>query len=177
MTTIESYTEIILPLIKHCCEESQKKDFQRDHLWYLYRQAFYGYGMFIDKNLFSENARIKFNELYAEYFSKITSQNKIPKLLTIESLKWTDQPLIDKNRKVLLFEHMYTGTMFREDLNQLFNEEKLSVVEISKLIRSKYNICLITQDENKNLHKTHRGANPLEYYQKVGKITIVNLNK
>ena len=177
MITIESYSEIIFPLIKHCCIESQSKEYQKDHLWYLYRQAFYGYGMFQDKNLYSENAFNKFNELYAKYLSETTKRNKIPKILTIEGINWSEQPLIDKKREELLFEHMYTGTMFREDITRLYHKGNLDVTEISKLIRLKYKICLITKEENLNLHKTHRGFDPVEYYQSIGGIKILNLKE
>lgn len=173
MATIEKYIELVFPIIEHCAIESGKKGFQKEHLWYLNRQVFYGFGMYFSGHFFSEQAELKFDELYSKYIQECRNMNKEPLEITIQTLTWDTQPLIDKGRKELLFEHMYTGTMFRDDIKKLYESGILSIQEIKKLASSKYKVCLITKSENQKLHKTQRGLDPLEYYAKQ-KIKILN---
>lgn len=176
MITLEKYTELVFPIIKHCAEVSMLDDFSKDHIWYLNRQVFYGFGAYHSSKIYhSQKALLAFNKLYSDYIAKCKSENKAPKELTIETLTWAQQPIIDKGRELLLFEHMYTGTMFREDvLKQYISEKEFNVAVIVKLIEENYSVCLITKDENKKLHKTQRGDKPFEYYKDL-KIKIVNL--
>ncbi len=174
MKSIEKYIELIFPIIEYCAKESQKEKFEKDHVWYLNRQAFYGFGMFFSKYYYSEKAEKAFKELYKKYLNDCVANEKTPIPLTIEKLDWNTQKLIDKGRINLLFEHMYTGTMFRNDIQKLHFEGKLTKEEVKKLVENKYKVCLITKDENKLLHKTQRGSDPLAYYTEK-KIKIVNI--
>ena len=178
MKKIEKYIELVFPIIQHCAIESQKKDFQKNHIWYLYRQIFYGFGDFDikpnEKVYHSENALNCFKELNSKYKKECESLNKKPKELMISTLTWNEQPLIDPARKHLLFEHMYTGTMFREDVISLHISGKLSAQSLLTLVQEKFMVCLITKDENKKLHKTQRGSDPIAYYTEQ-KIKIVNI--
>ena len=176
MITLEKYTELVFPIIKHCAEVSMQDDFKKDHIWYLNRQIFYGFGAYHSSKIYySQNASIAFNKLYLDYVAKCNSENKTPKKLTIATLTWAQQPIIDKGRAKLIFEHMYTGTMFREDVLKLYKSEKeFNIEAIVKLIESNYFVCIITKDENEKLHKTQRGENTFLYYQKQ-KIKIINL--
>lgn len=172
MITLEKYTELVFPIIKHCAEASLQDDFTKDHIWYLNRQLFYGFGTYLSSKIYySKEALKKFTELYSKY----KSESKSPQKLTIETLTWAQQPLIDKGREHLIFEHMYTGTMFREDVLKLYKTGKeFNMATIVQLIKDKYSVCLITKNENMRLHKTQRGDEPFEYYKKE-KIKIVNL--
>jgi hypothetical protein len=176
MVTLEKYTELVFPIIEYCAKMSIRDDFSKDHIWYLNRQIFYGFGPYLSNRIYhSQNALMAFNDLYSDYLAKRKLENKVPKVLTIETLTWADQPIIDKGRKILLFEHMYTGTMFREDVLKHYNSGKeFNIAVIIQLIKDKYSVCLITKNENRELHKTQRGDNPFEYYKKQ-KIDIVNL--
>jgi hypothetical protein len=174
MKSIEKYIELIFPIIEYCAKESQKENFEKDHVWYLNRQAFYGFGMFFTKYYYSEKAKNKFLELHKEYLNDCAENNKTPIHLTIDSLDWNTQPLIDKGRINLIFEHMYTGTMFRNDIQKLHFDGKLTKEDIKKLVGNKYKVCLITKEENKSLHKTQRGSDPIAYYTEK-KIKIVNI--
>jgi hypothetical protein len=173
MTSIDKYLELVFPIIEYCVKESQKKEIKKNHLWYQYRQIFYGFGMFFTGNYYSQEAELKFKELYKTYLLKCLEINKEPVKITIESFDWRTQPLIDEGRKDLLLEHMYSGTMFRSDIQNLFNKGILSIEEIKKLVTSNYKVCLIARSENQKLHKTQRGIDPIEYYSKNG-ITIIN---
>jgi hypothetical protein len=178
MKKIETYIELVFPIIQHCAIESLKKDFQKNHIWYLNRQIFYGFGDFEiksdEKVYHSENALNCFEELNNKYKQECESLNKKPKELKISTLTWHEQPLIDPGRKHLLFEHMYTGTMFREDVISLHISGNLSSQSLLTLVQEKFMVCLITKDENKKLHKTQRGTDPLDYYEKQG-IKIINI--
>ena len=176
LITLEKYTELVFPIIKHCAEVSMLDDFSKDHIWYLNRQVFYGFGAYHSSKIYhSQKALLAFNELYSDYVAKCKSENKVPKELTIETLTWAQQPIIDKGRELLLFEHMYTGTMFRDDVLKYYKSGKeFNVAAIVQLIKDKYSVCLIAKNENTQLHKTQRGDNPIEYYKKQ-KIDIVNL--
>jgi hypothetical protein len=178
MKTLEKYIDLVFPIIQHCAIESQKKDFQKDHIWYLNRQAFYGFGGFEikpDKKFYySENAFNCFEELYNTYKKDCVSINKKPKELMISTLTWNEQPLIDPKRERLLFEHMYTGTMFRDDVFSLQISGNLTKQTLLTLVQQKFMVCLITRDENKKLHKTQRGPDPIAYYTE-REIKIINL--
>ena len=168
MATIEKYIELVFPIIEHCAIKSGKKGFQKEHIWYLNRQVFYGFGMYFSGHLYSEEAELKFNKLHSEYIQQCRNANKEPLEISIQTLNWGTQPLIDKGRKELLFEHMYTGTMFRDDIKKLHESEILTIQEIKKLATSKYKVCLITKSENQKLHKTQRGSYPLDYCAEQG---------
>ena len=174
---LKNYIKIFFPAIQHCTWATQQDNFVKDHIWYLYRQIFYGFHSYMDaktKIYVSKNASVCFEELYAKYVEESKEKKKEPKLLTAETLNWTTQPLIDKGRKELIFEHMYTGTMFRNDAIELFKNNNLTEESIEKLIIDNYKVCLITKEENKWLHKTERGKDPIQYYAETG-IEIINL--
>ena len=173
MISIEKYIELAFPIIEFCAKEGQEKEIKKNHLWYLYRQFFYGFGMFFTKNYYSQKAELIFKDLYETYLLECVEKNIEPKMIKIDSFGWNTQPLIDKGRNKLILEHMYTGTMFRNDIQDLFNKDILSIEEIKNLATSNYKVCLITRCENKGLHKTHRGLDPMNYYSEQ-KIIIVN---
>ena len=92
---------------------------------------------------------------------------------SLSNIKWTEQPIFDPERKFLMLEHMYTGTMFRIDVLKLLKEGRLSIEEVAQLIYDNYNVCWITKKENEKLAKTIRKGNLFEYYEDK-KIIIVN---
>jgi hypothetical protein len=178
MITLEKYTSLVFPIIKHCAEVSMLDDYSKDHIWYLNRQVFYGFGAYHSSKIhYSQEALIAFKKLYTDYVAKCRSENKVPKELTIDTLTWAQQPIIDKGRKLLIFEHMYTGTMFRDDVLKHYKSGKeFSVAAIVQLIEEKYSVCLITKNENEKLHKTQRGNDVFEYYKNIGIKIIIDGN-
>jgi hypothetical protein len=83
------------------------------------------------------------------------------------------QTKFDPGRKHLIYEHMYTGSMFRYDMLQLHKEDRLTPEGVCDLVRRKYAVCWITREENKLLHKTRRPDDVFTYYAEMG-ITIIN---
>jgi hypothetical protein len=165
--TFISYLEKIWPILEYCTKEIMDKETgkplfdseSRKHIWYLYRQSFYGFASVLPniKYYYSNAANLIFIQ---------DSKGTILEGRSLSDIKWADQPIFDPNRKNLILEHMYTGTMFRAAVWKLFNDSKLSIEEVVKIINDNYKVCWITKDENKNIGKTIRPENLFEYYKK-----------
>jgi GR25 family glycosyltransferase involved in LPS biosynthesis len=182
---LRHYLEIIWPILNYCTinifNEFDKPNINEEnkHIWYLYRQAFYGFSNYVNpKQYYSKKA--------AEYFEKIVKEKKLS-FKSLEEVNWENQHLIDDKREYLILEHMYTGTMFRLDVLALHKKNKLTIDEVSSCIYSNYNICWIQKNlykwddenkinkpENNKIHKTKRIGNLFDYYKECG-IEIVNL--
>ena len=173
---LESYLEKVWPILEYCTKEIEIDEktgrptldtASKKHIWYLYRQSFYGFDTVVNntKYYYSAAANLIFTEK-----SKGTSLAG----RSLSNIKWTEQPIFDPQRKFLMLEHMYTGTMFRIDVLKLLKEGRLSIEEVAPLIYDNYNVCWITKEENEKLDKTIRGGNLFEYYEDK-KIIIVNV--
>lgn len=154
MKNLENYIDLVFPIIEYCAKNSQKES--PGHIWYLRGQIFYGFFIVRNKNLYSKKAEIEFKKLYGLYTEKIPKDNKKHKVFKIEEFKWHEQPIIDKGRRHLHFEHMYTGSMFREDCQELFDKGKLTQGAVLELVKSNYYVCIVTKKENKQLPKSKR---------------------
>src|ERR1035438_1215392 len=126
--TIEKYAEAILPLIKECYEDGN----ERSHLWYLYRQAFYGFTEFID-----QNAKIRVSGEAARAYRLIAPSGDLHKMT------WVDQPTFDKGRQIFILEHVYTGEMFRSAVKELYEKNDLTQESLVELIRKDYCVAWI----------------------------------
>ena len=171
MITLQSYTQDIWSFLTYCTQNvirpsgrSPQLSSNNAHYWYLYGQMFYVFDAYLDRpTYFSRRAQ----ELYLQ----ITPPDRIhPDLSTVHR---SVQTRWDPGRKHLIYEHMYTGSMFRYDMLQLHKENRLTVEEVCQLVREKYTTCWITREENKGLHKTRRPDDVFEYYASKG-IEVVN---
>lgn len=187
-TILNEYVNIIWPLLEYSTMKIMdengipKINKTNTHQWYLYRQAFYGFANFIDLTYFySERAQSIFNIL-CESQPGNTFFNK-----TLDQITWEEQPIFDPGRKYLILEHMYTGTMFRRDVHNLFMNNNLTIDSVCSTILEKYKVCWIEKSfhpnlfdnynalpENKRLHKTMRPADMISYYENDLNIKIVN---
>lgn len=83
---------------------------------------------------------------------------------------------------------MYTGTMFRKDVHNLFMNNNLNINSVCSTISEKYKVCWIEKSfhpnlvdnynkepENKRLHKTKRPDDLISYYENDIKIKIVKI--
>lgn len=168
MKNLENYIDLVFPIIEYCAKNSQKES--PGHIWYLRGQIFYGF-LGDRKNLYSKKAALEFKKLNDKYVKKCFEANKKYKVFKIEEFTWQDQPKIDPGRSKLHLEHMYTGSMFKEDCKELFNKGKLTQDEVLKLVKSNYYVCLVTKKENEMLPKSKRGngiAGALEAYKNAG---------
>lgn len=156
MKALENYVDLVFPIIHYCAKTAQKNS--PGHIWYLRGQIFYGFFIVRKKNLYSKNAQLEFKKLYDIYVETCSKVNKKHKIFDIDEFSWQDQPIIDLGRKKLHFEHMYTGLMFKEDCQSLFDNGNLTKESVLKLVKSNYYICLVTKEENKNLPKSRRGV-------------------
>ena len=173
--TLISYLEKVWPILEYSTKEVMDKitgkpnlnSESKKHIWYLYRQSFYGFASVLPdiKYYYSNAANLIFIK---------DSKGTILEGRSLSSIKWTDQPIFDPKRGKLILEHMYTGTMFRIAVWKLFNEGRLSIKEVAKLISTEYKVCWITKDENEKLHKTKREENLFKYYKK-NEIVIDNI--
>ena len=175
MKNLENYIDLVFPIIEYCAKNfrinnssGRKINIKESpgHIWYINRQIFYGFSGG-EKNLYSKEAELEFKKLYGLYAEK----NSKHKVFKIEEFKWHEQPIIDRGRSQLHFEHMYTGSMFREDCQDLFDKGKLTQGAVLKLVKSNYYVCLVTKEENKKLPKSKRDkgiAGALEAYKNAG---------
>ena len=171
MITLERYTQDIWPVLTHCTENiirpsgrSPQLTLNNGHYWYLYGQMFYGFDAYLDSpTYFSRQAQ----DLYLTLSGEGRIHPDLSQVHRSTQTKW------DPGRKHLIYEHMYTGSMFRYDMLQLHKEGMLTLDEVVHLIRDKYATCWITREENRLLHKTRRPNDVFEYYASKG-IQIVN---
>lgn len=131
-----------IPIINLVQKEQNPKGYKKLQLWYLYRQFFYGFPNFMpwkDICTVSKAAQLKFQELG----NKDSLTNKY----------WTDQPKFDLGRKIFNLDHIYTGDMFRNNVNDLWlkNNNKIDPDELSKLILDNYKMAWILKTEDKRL--------------------------
>jgi hypothetical protein len=172
---LKDYLSILWPILEYSTKQITSIDgkpvFKNEsdkHIWYLYRQSFYGFINVI------ENLKI----LYSKDANDFFTINKIGTELenfTLDLISWKQQIIVDKKRGNLILEHMYTGSMFRKDVWSIYNENKLTIESVSDLINNNYKVCWITKKENERLHKTTRDNDVLNYYQEVAKINIINI--
>jgi hypothetical protein len=186
--TLADYVSMIWPILEYCTTQiidSKNKKVNitkyNQHQWYLYRQAFYGFENFLNlKRYYSAKAQQIFVLLLNSENEKKIDQ------LTLDQISWEKQPIFDPGRKFLIIEHMYTGTMFRNDVWEYYtgNKSKFNVEGICELIKKNYNICWVEKafhpslknngkPENSRIHKTKREGDIFDYYEKMG-IEIVN---
>lgn len=171
MITLERYTQDIWPILSYCTEHvirpsgrSPKLNTNNRHYWYYYGQMFYGFDPYLDTpTYFSRRAQ--------EAYLALSGEDRLyPDLSQVPR---SYQLKFDPGRQTLIYEHMYTGSMFRYDVLQLHKQGRLNVPEVCDLVRAKYATCWITREENKLLHKTRRPEDVFEYYESKG-IVIVN---
>lgn len=161
--TIEEYTEAILPVIKLSLNERSKKS----HLWYLYRQSFYGFTELIDPSHYRVSS-----EADREY-------HLIEPGGDFKNMTWIEQPKFDKGRKKFILEHVYTGDMFRAAIEELYASNQLTTMNLVDLVQKNYCVAWITKEENKRLPRSKRGASlqeALEVYSKNGIRLLPNSN-
>ena len=148
-TTLEAYADIVLSIATLCNKErlENPKPYKGLHIWYLYRQAFYGFAEFIDWKTAcraSERALEKYRE--EDPSGDIRTQ------------KWSDQPRFDNGRQKGKFhlEHVYTGDMFRGAIETLPEKER-TPQNITRLIQDNYCVAWILKKENALLPRSNRG--------------------
>ena|SRR3989338_5467307 len=162
-TTLEEYIGIVLSIANLCSKEKTKnpKSYKSLHIWYLYRQAFYGFIEFIDWK-----TACRASERAVEEYRKIDP------LGDIRTQKWSDQPKFDNGRQNGEFhlEHVYTGDMFRDAVEMLPEDER-TTQSIAQIIRNNYCIAWILKGENKLLPRSSRGktlGDAINIYSKYG---------
>lgn len=158
------YLKLIWPILEYCTKyiinDDGKPVYNREsdkHIWYLYRQAFYGFFNVLNKpkQYYSKGAELEFNRLIRGTSFESRS---------LSTINWNEQVLFDKGRKHLLIEHMYTGSMFRLNVRHKYNEGALEIDSVCKIVEENYKVCWITKCENQRLHKTKREGDLIEYY-------------
>lgn len=137
----------MLPMVKiiHREEENNPDIFKKSQLWYIYRQYFYGFAEFINREkLFNASicAQQEFEKI--EPGKKIVNEN------------WEHQPRFDRGRKMFNLDHIYTGSMFRNAIKKLDWLDKLNVQEVENIIQKNYRMAWILKTEEKRLPRSKR---------------------
>jgi hypothetical protein len=166
--TIDDYIEAIIPIINLCLKEIDinKQGYKKTHLWYLYRQSFYGFTEFIDWK-----TRCKASVGADQVFTIKNPGNDI------RNYKWPQQNDFDGKSRfkgIFLLEHIYTGIMFREAITKLPLEE-ITIQKIRQIIDNNYFVAWILRDEDKKLGRLSRGESyqdALNYYESKGVILL-----
>lgn len=142
---IERYTEIILPLIKSNIEEQIENEgyFKSNFIWYLYRQSFYGYSIYFDRPI---------SKGILEEYEKRNKRRDIKEFIL-------------NNRGLpgnFIQEHIYTGTMFRDDLKTLYEDRKFNVKNIIQVVKENFALGWYKKTEIKNFPKSKRSKEVIE---------------
>jgi len=144
-------------------ELHNKKGRKGFYLNYIFNQMYYGFIDFIPESNFY------YSEKACNKYEKLKLRHHLTENMPLSQLKWKDQPKIDKGRKILHQEHIFTGTMFRKELLNAELKNPLSKTKIKKLVNDKYRIAWITKSENKMLDKEglkmNRSDNPFKDYR------------
>jgi len=145
------YTAVVLDILNLC--ERQKIDGKYDkskHLWYLYRQSFYG---FADK---LDNKAIRYaSEAAIQRFGQVRPGESLRDMDYIKQP--TFEPTGSRQNGEFHLEHIWTGDMFRKALNRLAETNALSVSRVAELIRANYCQAWIMKSENAKLSRSDRG--------------------
>lgn len=152
--TIQEYTEAIVPIILLCRKEKvlNPTSYRRSHLWYLYREAFYGFSEFSD-----------WKAKYRESFKANEMSKQLRPPVTLLNQTWYDQNNFDTGRLNGKFhlEHIYTGNMFRDAIDALSDNE-LTAKKVVDIIKKNYQLAWILKVEDRQLSKKKRGENILD---------------
>lgn len=159
----KEYSRIVLSMADLCrVEQAQNlKTFKSLHIWYLYRQAFYG---FMDHLDWSKCCKVS-ESAQAEYQKAFPGED-------IRTKKWVDQPVFDEGRQKgkFHFEHVFTGSMFRDAVDQLIGAER-TPEKVMQIIQENFCVAWILKEENKLLPPSKRGTDlnaALSVYKKCG---------
>jgi hypothetical protein len=159
----KEYSRIVLSMAD-LCEEGRMtspKTFKSLHIWYLYRQAFYGFMDHLDWSKcckVSERAQVEYQKIHPSG--------------DIRLKKWADQPEFDEGRQrgKFHFEHVFTGSMFRDAVD-LLNGTERTPEKVMQIIQDNFCVAWILKEENKLLPQSKRGADlqaALVVYEKCG---------
>ncbi|MGD1847886.1 MAG: hypothetical protein ACFB10_21030 [Salibacteraceae bacterium] len=162
--SIEEYIAAMLPMVELLDREKKvnPKGYKKRQLWYLYRQYFYGFAEFIDREiLFNASKKAQTEFEIQQPGRRLVNQD------------WKDQPQFDQGRKIFNLDHIYTGEMFRNAVDTLISEDELSVEKIAMLIRNNYRMAWILKDEERRLHRSKRGKTLNDALKEYSKCEIV----
>lgn len=162
--TIDDYIEAIIPIIRACRKFTTKSSYTAHTLHYLYRQAFYGFFEFGECGV-SENAQKKYQELKTTDDVTTKTVNDQRKF---ERKKCRSQ----SGGAIFHLEHVYTGSMFHEDIDAL-NDDEITVEAIKNIVEKNYKTAWITKEEDVRLTKAgFKSQREEDAYEKVG-ITLL----
>lgn len=159
-STLSDYCAVVLALADLCKREQKDGAPNKAlHSWYLYRQAFYGFHDYLklaNRDLASQRANKRFGELLPGR--------------DIRDLVWSDQPSFDPKRREFHCEHVYSGNMFRNHVDQIINTSE-RVEKLANIVQENFRIAWILKEEDRKLKRSDRGdtlQSALERYSKVG---------
>lgn len=147
-SNFKEYSRIVLAMADLCRVEQMRnpKTFKSLHIWYLYRQAFYG---FMDHLDWSKCCKVS-ERAQAEYQKTSNGED-------IRLKKWADQPMFDEGRQrgKFHFEHVFTGSMFRDAVERLNGAER-TPEKVMQIIQENFCVAWILKEENKLLPSSKR---------------------
>ena len=188
---LKSYIDKCWPIIEYCtigyASEIEPLGFTRNnhHLWYLYRQIYYGFGDYI-------NLKYYYTEKANDFFLKNIDKFKKLGIGSLAEARGNLQLKFDPNRELIL-EHMLPGDMFRKYLIERYKEhnQMISKEEVISFLKNNYKVCWVEnkrkdgqKSENSILPRSNRvfketiaidKYDMIAYYTNEAKIKIVNI--
>jgi hypothetical protein len=154
---LRAFVESRLPLVKHAMEMAHGQHLGR---WERHRQGSSNYSMqqaffyqaewYVDQApLVSMAAAAYAKKRWGDAADRIWDLRR-PDLAKLEGLRISESGLI--------YEHVFTGGMFREALTNLW-PDRLTTNNVVALLAGNFRTAWITRDENKLLPKSKRGSN------------------
>ena len=147
--TLKEYIKIVFPILKEAHKNRKTKPITKSPLNYIATTIFYG---LLEIDEFNSNVQV--SKMAQEVYNNIENNDK-PDL---RNLQWIDQSKYDPKRELFILEHIYTGKMFKNALDNII-EEELTEEKVIEIIRKNYQAAWITRGENKDLNKSIRGEN------------------
>jgi len=156
MMTFQDYIKTLIPVIELNLKEKEadKKNYKSRQIWYLYRQFFYGFSEFLEAE-----------EIYWCSAGALKLYKSITGKKDLYLQTWKNQPKFDTGRKIFNLDHIYTGEMFRNDMEKLYSSNSLNGESIEQIIRNNYRMCWILKEEEKRLPRSKRGLSLKEAEQ------------
>ena len=145
--TLREYINPFIPVINLVYKEKEENTrYKKTKLWFLYKHWFYGFEEFID------TSKLMYVSTAAKLeYKRLTNRNDLI------NQTWSEQPNWDADRSIFNFDHIFTGDMFVNMINDLWTSNRLSTDNIINLLKHNYRVAWILKTEERKLPRFKRG--------------------
>jgi hypothetical protein len=172
--SLREYVETVYPIIKFNVQNQKvypENGYKNNNLWYIYRQIFYGLSSCLNKE-----DRVFYSPDIEDFLKSGKSFNDLI------NVNWGNRKGILEDYTKVHLEHIYTGSMFRDAVFEIFDspmkDDEEAIEKIIELVNKNFYSAWITKIQNSKLNKCDRGKSiqsALKHYKDKDKgITLFN---